>query len=229
MNGGAHDDAGDAPASPPCYVHELGADGVPGVDREQARDVARWRKVERERLIAARLALPAEYRDAQAHAIARGLDPLLPGSCRIVSLYWPIRGEPDLRPWMHELCARGVRVALPVIIAYGRPLEFREWQPGARLERGAWKIPFPADGAVLVPDVAIAPLVGFDCECYRLGYGGGFFDRTLARLAPSPVAIGVGYPEIALPTIFPQPHDVPMDWIVTGGSAPVRRGAAGAR
>ena len=221
MNGGANDDA--APASPPCRMHELGADGTPEVDRDQARDVARWRKVERERLIAARLVLATEYRDAQALAISRDLDRLLPSSCKIVSLYWPIRGEPDLRPWMHKLCARGARVALPVIIAYGRPLEFREWQPDARLERGPWKIPFPVDGAVVVPDVAIAPLVGFDRECYRLGYGGGFFDRTLAGLEPSPVAIGVGYVELALPTIFPQRHDVPMDWIVTGAGAPVRR------
>jgi len=89
-----------------------------------------------------------------------------------------------------------------------------------------WKIPYPAEGAVVVPDVAIAPLVGFDRECYRLGYGGGYFDRTLAGLAPCPVAIGVGYPETALPTIFPQPHDVPMGVIVTGASAPIRRDAS---
>ena len=190
---------------------------------EPAGDVAHWRKLERERLVAARLALAADYREAQALAIARDLDQLLPGDCRIVGLYWPIRGEPDLRPWMHSLCARGVRAALPVVIGHGRPLEFREWQPGARLERGVWKIPFPVDGAVVAPDVAIAPLVGFDRKCYRLGYGGGFFDRTLASLVPRPLAIGVGYPEIELPTVHPQPHDVPMDWIVTGAAAPVRR------
>jgi 5-formyltetrahydrofolate cyclo-ligase len=213
------------PASPPCLLHELGADGTPSVDPDQTRDVMRWRKVERERLIAARMALSAERRAAQATAIARDLDRILPGGSPTVSLYWPIRGEPDLRPWMHALCARGLRVALPVVIAHGRPLEFREWQPHARLERGVWKIPFPADGAVVVPDIAIAPLVGFDRECYRLGYGGGFFDRTLASLEPRALAIGVGYPETELPTIFPQPFDVPMDWIVTGAAAPVRRGA----
>lgn len=222
------DDTGGVPASPPCLLHELRADGTPGVDPEQTRDVARWRKAERERLIAARLALSAERRAEQATAIARDLDRILPGGSPIVSLYWPIRGEPDLRPWMHTLCARGVRVALPVVVAYGRPLEFREWQPHARLERGVWKIPFPADGAVVLPDVAIAPLVGFDRECYRLGYGGGFFDRTLASLKPRALAIGVGYPETELPTIFPQPYDVPMDWIVTGTSAPVRRAGSSA-
>jgi len=217
------DEGGDSPASSPCLLHELDADGRPGVDPEQVRDVMRWRKVERERLIALRLALSAEHRTAQATAIAGDLDRILPGSARIVSLYWPIRGEPDLRPWMHALHVRGVRIALPVVVAYGRPLEFREWQPHARLAHGVWKIPFPADGAVVVPDVAIAPLVGFDRDCYRLGYGGGFFDRTLASLAPRAVAIGVGYRETQLPTIFPQPHDVPMNWIVTGAEAPVRR------
>lgn len=217
------DDPKTMPASAPCLLHELGVDGRPGVDAEQARDVARWRKVERERLIAMRQALAADYRDAQALAIARDLDGLLPRGSPIVSLYWPIRGEPDLRPWMHSLSGRGIRVALPVVVARGRPLEFREWHPNARLARGVWKIPFPADGAVVTPDVAIAPLVGFDRECYRLGYGGGFFDRTLASLEPRALAIGVGYPQSELPTIFPQPHDVPMDWIVTAAAAPVRR------
>ena len=215
------------PASSPCLLHELDADGRPRIDPEQTRDVMRWRKVERARLIELRLALSPERRAEQATAIVRDLDRILPADSRIVSLYWPIRGEPDLRPWMHALHARGVRVALPVVIVHGRPLEFREWQPHARLERGVWKIPFPADGAVVVPDIAIAPLVGFDRECYRLGYGGGFFDRTLASLEPRALAIGVGYPETELPTIFPQPFDVPMDWIVTGTTAPLRRAPPG--
>ncbi len=136
-----------------------------------------------------------------------------------LSLYWPIRAEPDLRAWMGRLSANGVRLALPVAVALGQPLQFREWRPHARLARGLWKIPYPADGVELDPTVVIAPLVGFDRACYRLGYGGGFFDRTLAQRAPRPLAIGVGYPSAALQTIFPQVHDVPMDWIVTGSSA----------
>ncbi len=114
-------------------------------------------------------------------------------------------------------------MALPVAVALGHPLAFREWHPQARLARGLWKIPYPADGAEVIPNVTIAPLVGFDGACYRLGYGGGFFDRTLANLNPRPLAIGVGYPGAALTTIFPQPHDVPMDWIVTGSSPSIRR------
>jgi 5-formyltetrahydrofolate cyclo-ligase len=71
----------------------------------------------------------------------------------------------------------------------------------------------------------IAPLVGYDPDGYRLGYGGGFFDRTLVAASPRPLAIGVGHPLAALPTIYPQPHDIPMDWIVTGNNAPARREA----
>ena len=209
-----------APASPPCQLHELGDDGTPRVDQLQARDVARWRRAERERLIAARLALPVAYRTAETLAVTRQLEPLLAGAPdAIVGAYWPIRAEPDLRSWLRALHERGVRVALPAALALGRPLVFREWHPGARLQRGLWNIPWPADGAVVVPGVVIAPLVGFDRDCYRLGYGGGFFDRTLAALEPRPLAIGVGYPAAAIATIYPQPHDIPMDAIVTGATA----------
>jgi 5-formyltetrahydrofolate cyclo-ligase len=79
-----------------------------------------------------------------------------------------------------------------------------------------WNIPVPADGVEVVPDVLIAPFVGFDARNYRLGYGGGFFDRTLAGLATPRRVIGVGHPSGALPTIYPQPHDIPMDAIATG-------------
>lgn len=212
------------PASSPCLLHELGPDGSPRVDPEQARDVARWRKVERERQIAARCALTAEYRLEQTLAAARALDQILAtASSLTLSVYWPIRGEPDLRPWMATLSQRGVRVALPVAIALGQPLVFREWHPHARLARGLWNIPYPADGAAIVPNAIIAPLVAFDAQCYRLGYGGGFFDRTLAGLNPRPLAIGVGYASGVVSTIFPQPHDIPMDWVVAGSSAPIRR------
>jgi 5-formyltetrahydrofolate cyclo-ligase len=215
------------PASPPCSLHELGPDGAPRVDAEQARDVTRWRKAERVQLLAERGAFTLEYRTQQALAITGALDRILavlPGTT--VSVYWPIRAEPDLRPWMHALSQAGMRIALPVALALGQPLVFREWHPHARLARGLWKIPYPADGAPVTPDIVIAPLVGFDGGCYRLGYGGGFFDRTLAMLSPKALAIGVGYPGAALRTIYPQPHDVPMDWIVTGSLPSVRRAAA---
>jgi 5-formyltetrahydrofolate cyclo-ligase len=141
-------------------------------------------------------------------------------------VYWPIKAEPDLRAWMRAMAERGVRIALPVAVALGQPLVFCEWHPNARMARGLWNIPYPADGAVVVPTTVLAPVVGFDKDCYRLGYGGGFFDRTLASLAGNPTVIGVGYPGALIATIFPQPHDIPMDWIVTGAAPPLRRAAA---
>jgi 5-formyltetrahydrofolate cyclo-ligase len=218
-------------ASPPCFMHELdpACGGVP-VDGQQSRDVARWRRIERERLIAARLALSVEERTKHAQQIAGDLDAVVPlAASTIVSVYWPFRGEPDIRPWMAAIWSKGVGVALPVVEAKGQPLVFREWRPDARLKRGVWNIPFPADGAAVVPMVVIAPLVGFDPAGYRLGYGGGFFDRTLAALDPKPLAIGVGHPVGALATIYPQPHDVPMDWIVTGSASPEPRSVVSQR
>jgi 5-formyltetrahydrofolate cyclo-ligase len=213
-------------SSPPCFMHELDP-AYAGLtpDAVQMRDVARWRKAERQRLIAARLALPPTEREEHARQIARDLDRLVPRAHdAIVSLYWPFRGEPDLRSWMAAACAAGMGVALPVVVAKGQPLVFREWTPGARLEHGVWNIPYPANGAVVTPTVVIAPLVGFDLAGYRLGYGGGFFDRTLAAMEPKPLIVGVGHPVQKIPTIYPQPHDIPMNWIVTGLSEPLRAG-----
>jgi 5-formyltetrahydrofolate cyclo-ligase len=200
-----------AVAAAPCMPAELRADGT--------RRVAQWRKAERERLIKGRCSLAVQYRADQAVAIAQQLDTIIAAAglmAPVVSLYWPIRGEPDLRPWMYAVSLAGMSVALPVATALAQPLVFREWRPQARLARGLWNIPYPADGEVVVPTVVIAPVVGFDHRCYRLGYGGGFFDRTLAQLNPKPLTIGVGYPSAELDTIFPQPHDIPMDWVVTG-------------
>lgn len=213
---GEHD-SGDDAGSPPCLLHELDSAGSPRLDPQQALDVTRWRKAERARLIAARLALDPEYRAARTLAIADELNRLIPRTPgTIVSVYWPIRAEPDLRPWMHSKCEEGTRIALPVALAVGRPLVFREWRPGAPMARGLWKIPHPAEGAEIVPTVVLAPVVGFDPACYRLGYGGGFFDRTLAQMGGEPLVIGLGFPQAAIKTIFPQPHDIPMNRIVTG-------------
>jgi 5,10-methenyltetrahydrofolate synthetase len=213
----------EAGGSPPCFLHEIGPDGAP-VDAQQARDVARWRKAERSRLIALRCALPAEDRALHTAAIVCKLDEMISArSNEIVSVYWPIRGEPDLRSWMRDACLRGLRVALPIAVELGRPMTFREWRPDSAMARGLWKIPYPASGPDVVPTTVLAPLVGFDSKCYRLGYGGGFFDRTLAAMRSKPVVIGVGYPQTQIHTIFPQRHDVPMNWIVTGNEPPLRR------
>jgi len=213
-------------ASPPCLMHLVDPKSgrvVPTGDRRQWADVKRWRKAERQRLIASRLAIPAEDRRRYAGRIAEGLDRVLDDvSGRVVTAYWPFRGEPDLLDWLDGLRARGATCALPVVVASQSPLVFRRWQRGARLTSGVWNIPVPADGEEVVPDVVVAPLVGYDPGCYRLGHGGGFFDRTLASLARPPRIVGVGYERLALRTIYPQPHDVPMDVIVTEDGTAVR-------
>lgn len=210
-------------ASPPCFMHELTPDFQPQRFQPQPAhdawtDVRRWRKAERARLIAERLVVDAEERKARSGRIAMALDRAVGRvSGRIVSAYWPFRGEPDLRNWMIKVIERGGRIALPVVIKQGWPLEFRIWSPGDLLERGVWNILVPAHGPSVQPSLVIAPLVGFDDANYRLGYGGGFFDRTLAAMPRKPFVIGVGYGGAALGTIYPQAHDIPMDVIVTDG------------
>jgi len=175
-----------------------------------------WRRSERERLIAERLSIPADGRQSIAAALAAKLDAALelkPGI--VVSFYWPFRGELDLRPWIIGLLGRGVHAALPVVLVKQAPMVFRLWSPGAKMERGIWNIPVPTADAEITPDLVIAPLVGFDAVCFRLGYGGGYFDRTLVALPDRPFVVGIGYAASQLATIHPQGHDIPMDLIVT--------------
>jgi 5-formyltetrahydrofolate cyclo-ligase len=209
------DDEGPAQyASPPCFMHELDPEFLPQLS--DWTDVRRWRKAERERLIAARLAIAADARAAMSQRIAEGLDAVIGDiGGRMVSLYWPFRGEPDLRPWMASINERGGLTALPVVIEKGQPLVFRAYVPGDRLEKGVWNIPIPAEGDPVLPDIVISPIVGIDPGYYRLGYGGGFFDRTLAAMPFKPLVIGVGYELQRIATIYPQPHDIPMDQVVT--------------
>lgn len=184
-----------------------------------------FRKSERARLIAARLALPADKRAALAQQIADHLDRLVPiAPDTVVSLYWPFRGEPDLRAWMTRLAERGIGVALPVVEEKARPLIFRRWHPGCAMTRGVWNIPIPEKDDRVVPTVVLSPLVGVDRACFRLGYGGGFFDRTLAAMTAKPLVIGVGYELARIETIHPQPYDIPMDIVITAPDAPVQRG-----
>ena len=133
----------------------------------------------------------------------------------IVGFYWPFRGEIGLHHLIRELIDAGAGAVLPVVVDKKGPLEFRAWEPGAPLERGVWNILVPAERRVVQPTVLLVPVVGFDEQGYRLGYGGGYYDRTLAASRPRPRAIGVGYEFQQLATIYPQPHDVPLDAVVT--------------
>jgi 5,10-methenyltetrahydrofolate synthetase len=129
-----------------------------------------------------------------------------------------LRGEPDLRPWLASLLEAGLTCALPVVLEKGAPLRFRAWRPGCAMEKGFWGIPVPASAAPVTPDILLAPVVGFDAANYRLGYGGGYFDRTLEQMrgqARSCHAIGVGYEMARLETIHPLAHDIALDTVIT--------------
>lgn len=208
-------------SSPPCLAHELkpGEHGYELVDPQTVTDVTRWRKAERQRLISLRQEVPARERQTVAEQVANKLDEILSSdSNAIVSVYWPFRGELNLRDWMRQSVEKGFRIALPVVEIKSHPLVFREWTPQCRMEPGIWNIPVPVDGQVVEPTHIISPLVGFDSAGYRLGYGGGYFDRTLAQLHGKglrPTVVGVGHSLARIATIFPQPHDIPMTIILT--------------
>ncbi|WP_342587924.1 5-formyltetrahydrofolate cyclo-ligase [Rhizobium lusitanum] len=204
-------------ASPACMLQEVDP-AYSGISSSEDRvpDIFAWRKVQRQRLIDERKALSLAQRKDYARLIAAYLDQIVTDVAgKHVSLFWPFLGEPDLRGWMAALTARGADCLLPVVIAKAKPLLFRSWKMDERLERGVWNIPVPAEGKEAVPDVVIAPLVGFDARSFRLGYGGGFFDRTLAALDRKPLIIGVGFESQRIETIHPLAHDIPMDVIIT--------------
>jgi 5-formyltetrahydrofolate cyclo-ligase len=174
-----------------------------------------WRREARQKLLAARASIAGPVRDDLARRLIERLRPVLKDRPQPISFYWPIKAEPDLKPLMRALDAAGIAVCLPVCIKLGEPLRFRPWTKGSKMERGFWDIPVPADPTEVEPRTLIAPIVGYDGAGYRLGYGGGFFDRTLAKFGDAAEAIGIGYSMFRLATIHPQPHDIPMAAIVT--------------
>ncbi len=179
-------------------------------------DVAAWRRQERKRLRALRDAVPREERrprDERVTAFLLEAFPMLAG--RIVGFYWPMAGEFDCRVAVLRLREKGSKTALPVVIEKASPLEFREWWPGIATAAGVFDLPVPQGVPPIVPEAVLVPPVGFDARGYRLGYGGGYFDRTLAALSPQPLKIGVAHEASRIETIHPQAHDIPMDFIVT--------------
>ena len=190
-----------------------------GGDASDPVAVARWRHGERNRLRSARARLPPARKDRVRVGLEGELDALLRMTDlndRVIGCFWPIRGEPDLRGWFASLRLRGALLALPVCETPIRPMRFRRWHPEQELERGLWGIPLPPNAAVQVrPDLIVVPLLGWDMERYRLGFGAGYFDRTLTAMEPRPFCIGIGLQAACLPSIVPQPHDIPMDLIVT--------------
>lgn len=175
-----------------------------------------WRAQQRADLIARRMALPAAQRREWNAAISACLESCFPRLAEMtIGFCWPYQGEFDARFAIRYFRERGATAALPAVMGKASPLQFRKWWPGAPMVSGAYGIPVTDGTAPVVPDAAIVPMNGFDEQGYRLGYGGGYFDTTLAAAAPRPLALGVSFECARLPTIYPQPHDIAMDFVVT--------------
>ena len=210
------DDSDDDPAgSPACFAHMLVGGHV--IDQQTWKDVSTFRKSERKRLYAARQQVSSDERKAMSQDVGEQLTKIVGDPAdRTIAVYWPIRGEINLRPWMVEMHERGGHICLPVVIARDQPVEFHRWTPDCAMAKGIWNIPVPAVSEPLIPDVVVVPLLGVDESGYRLGNGGGYYDRTLARLSPDTLTIGVGQPFARMKTIFPMPWDIPMNVVVLG-------------
>ena len=179
-------------------------------------DIKAWKTGLRKELLARRQAVSAADRKAWSEAITQHL---LQGFAQLadmtIGLYWPYQGEFDPRHAVRHFRDRGARTALPEVVQKAQPLQFRHWQPGVAMAAGVYGIPVPQGTERVLPQALIMPPVGFDAAGYRLGYGGGFYDRTLASIRPRPLTIGVAFELSRVETIHPQDFDVPMDYVVT--------------
>jgi len=165
-----------------------------------------------------RAALPVETRVRAAEAVGEiGLSFLdLPGPT-IISGYYPVGEELDVRPLLIRLIGDGHTIGLP-ITRKDQPLIFRAWTPETKMTQGSMGIPRPTcDAPEVTPSVLLVPLAAFDSRGYRVGYGGGFYDRTLAKLrASGPVtAVGVAFAEQQVERVPAEPHDERLDWLLT--------------
>lgn len=194
-------------------------DGGPPEDAPWA-EIERWRGRQRGRLIALRQRLAEEERGRLAAEVLAHVEAAFPNlSDERIGFTWPFKAEIDTREFVAEKVSQGAEAALPVVVEKKGPLEFWRWQPGDPLVKGVLGIPIPAQRDVVEPTVLLVPLLGFDAAGYRLGYGGGYYDRTLVSYARQPYALGIGFTACRLHSIRPQPHDVPMDAIVTEAGA----------
>ena len=173
------------------------------------------RDLRREKIMA-RQALPTAVRQQAEVIIHSCLWTLLSARpAGTIGFCWPVRSEVDCLPFIHRLLAHGWRAGLPVVVDVACPMTFRAWRPESPMTHDRYGIPVPVEGDPVTLDVVLVPLVGFDGRGFRLGYGGGFFDRTLAALAPRPLAVGVGFDLGRLEDLPAEDHDIPMDVIVT--------------
>ena len=179
------------------------------------------KKALRRRLLEERLALPD--RQARSAALQQIMRIWLVGRTdTVIGAYWPIKGEFDPLPALHRWKEDGElleqpqrrRIGLPVVNREHKTMTFHAWYPGCPMEEDAYGIPKPKDTELIVPTLLFAPCVGYGPGGYRLGYGGGFYDRMLASLEPKPVTVGLGFGPGFVDDLEPEPHDVPLDAIL---------------
>ncbi|HZY16087.1 MAG TPA: 5-formyltetrahydrofolate cyclo-ligase [Ramlibacter sp.] len=175
----------------------------------------------RKRLVEQRLNLPDRLQRAERlQSVMRVW--LVGRSDTVIGAYWPIKGEFDPLPALHRWKEDGElleepqlrRIGLPVVDKAGQTLKFHAWFPGCPMEEDAFGIPKPKDTEVVVPTLLFVPCVGYGAGGLRLGYGGGFYDRTLAALQPRPATVGLGFAHGFLPNLEPEPHDIALDAIL---------------
>lgn len=219
----------------------------PGAPADAARTTTQDTPAElRTQLLAARAALTVTQKEVAAASIMRHLETGLAGSPAgrvlravsgrrpLIAGFWPMEHEPDLRPLFERWHEQAFDLALPAVKHRAAPLAFLRWRPGSAMRRGAYGIAEPADAAECVPDVLLVPTLGFTEDGDRIGYGGGYYDRTLAALRRAGVAhatVGVAWACAHLPqgAHAPAPHDMPLDAIVNeNGWLVPRQGAMAA-
>ncbi len=134
-----------------------------------------------------------------------------------IGAYWPIKGEFDALPALYRWAEAhdDRRIGLPVTDKITKRLAFHVWYPGCDMEEDAFGIPKPKDTPSFEPSLLVVPCVGFGPRGVRLGYGGGFYDRTLATLSPRPATVGLAYANGLVPWLVAEPHDVPLDAVLT--------------
>ncbi len=184
-------------------------------------DTSAEKKALRKALIEARLQMPDRL--ARAEALQQLMRIwLLDRPDAVIGAYWPIKGEFDPLPALHRWKEDGElldqpalrRIGLPVVNKQHMTMTFHAWYPGCPMEEDAYGIPKPKDTELIVPTLLFVPCVGYGPGGYRLGYGGGFYDRTLASLRPMPFTVGLGYTQGFLDDFEPEPHDVPLGAIL---------------
>lgn len=190
--------------------------GLADPSSNQGHDSTGFRSRLRKEKIAARLALPDGEHARASAALESHLEGLLaPLPARMLAFCWPLRREFDCRPLVVRLLARGWRAAQPVVTAEAAPMVFRPWTPDTPMTADRHGIPIPAGDQTVTPDVVLLPLVAFDPQGYRIGYGGGYFDRTLAAMSPRPFAVGIGFEVARAESVRPEAHDIRLDALVT--------------